>query len=74
MGVAQSHTFDDGLTPMCSECGIALCWDISKFEYEEDKEFWDTWRCEDCNPNYKGALKRFKQSKQMKGGDKNGTI
>jgi len=63
MGISPSHQFEDGMTPICSSCGVALCWDISKFEYEQDKEFWNNWRCEDCNPNYKGALKRFRQSK-----------
>lgn len=50
------------LTPICNDCGIVLCWDISEIEYQEAKEFWDNWTCEECTPNYRpGSLKRFKQ-------------
>jgi hypothetical protein len=55
----------DGYTPVCDSCGIALCYDISEEEYQENKSFWDNWQCKECNPNYKGALKRFKGGKEM---------
>jgi hypothetical protein len=60
MGVHITNgTLDGGLTPICNDCGISLCWDISECEYEEVKEFWDNWKCRNCNPDYKGARKRF---------------
>lgn len=62
MPVAQSNYLPDALTPVCAVCNVFLCWDISTEEYGEAKEFWDNWQCKDCNPNYRGALKRFKQS------------
>ncbi len=61
--VQVSKTFEDGYTPRCNGCGIALCFDLSPEEYEENKQFWDYWRCSDCNPDYKGALTRFKEQK-----------
>jgi hypothetical protein len=62
MGVIPDK-FDPGcLKPICNDCGVALCWDVSIYEYEEAEKFWDNWRCKDCNPNYRGALKRFKSN------------
>ena len=58
MGVMPSKHFDDGYTPTCDRCGIALCWDISEYEYEEDQEFWDNWVCKNCNPKYKHNKKK----------------
>ena len=58
MGVFLSSL--GGMTPICNDCGICLCWDISEEEYQEEKAFWDVWKCQDCNPNYSGALKRFR--------------
>ena len=50
MGVhIHGGTMDGGLTPICNECGVSLCWDISEFEYEKDSDFWDSWICRDCN-------------------------
>lgn len=50
------------VTPICSECGIAMCWDIGLDEYAEQKGFWDEWKCRDCNPKASGALKRWKSN------------
>lgn len=58
-------TIDGGLTPICNNCGVSLCWDISQLEYEEEKEFWDNWECKDCNPDYKGARKKWKAKNQQ---------
>ena len=58
MGVTY-NTFLGGYTPMCDDCGVALCWDIGPDEYEAERGFWDTWRCRDCNPDYLGARKRW---------------
>jgi len=44
------------LTPICNDCGICLCWDISVDEYEEDKPFWDAWICQDCNGGVRLSL------------------
>jgi hypothetical protein len=52
--------FDSGLNgyqPICDDCGIALCYDINKFEYLDHKEFWDNWVCDRCNPNYLRAYR-----------------
>lgn len=65
MGVTKSTTFgDDAHTPICNSCGISLCWDISDIEYQDSQSFWDNWECRDCNPNYKGALKRHKENQK----------
>lgn len=49
MGVIEVHsTLPGGLTPICNECGIALCWDISKCDYYSRQEFWDNWECKEC--------------------------
>lgn len=63
MGIAPS-SMPGGITPVCSDCGVALCWDISVEEYCQGKEFWDEWKCSGCNPNYKGALKRFREERK----------
>lgn len=43
-----------GYQPICSDCGVALCWSISLREYAERQEFWDRWRCEACDPHARG--------------------
>jgi hypothetical protein len=61
MGVTHlNSTLEGGVTPICNECGIALCWDLAIEEYLEAKSFWDTWRCEGCNPDYALAWTRWK--------------
>jgi len=52
-----------GRTPICSDCGISLCWDISEEEFQEDLDFWLAWKCRDCNPDYRGSLKRYQEAK-----------
>ena len=50
MGVCTlPSTMPGGLTPICSSCGVCLCWDISQEEYDAHPAFWDAWKCEDCN-------------------------
>jgi hypothetical protein len=44
------NEFLDGYTPVCNDCGVHLCWDISSIEYNERVEFWENWRCKDCKP------------------------
>lgn len=46
--------------PICGDCGIALCYGISQIEYEEQKEFWNNWKCDTCNPNYLREERRKK--------------
>lgn len=58
MGTVQSKD-TDGYTPICNECGVHLCWDISYIEYEENKKFWDNWKCEECDSDVWGSRKRF---------------
>lgn len=47
MGV--QHARSGGVTPVCSDCGIHMCWDISDEEFEENIAFWDAWLCSDCD-------------------------
>lgn len=50
MGVHKHNgTMDGAVTPICNDCGVSLCWDISIEQYQEDSEFWDDWVCRDCN-------------------------
>lgn len=56
MGVQETVS---GYQPICSDCGIALCWELSLEEYIRCQEFWDKWTCSECNPNYQGALARW---------------
>lgn len=50
MGVqVNSATLAGGVTPLCSRCGVWLCWDISQSEYEEDQAFWDACLCRKRN-------------------------
>jgi hypothetical protein len=57
MGVVKGNIGD--FTPICNNCGVCLCWDISRYEYEQNMPFWDNWKCEDCDPNAKGSRKRY---------------
>jgi len=60
MGVhTTASTTLGALTPICCECGIALCWDISIEEYAEAKAFWDAWICEDCNDGERLSLRAW---------------
>ena len=56
MGVQLSPL---GYQPICNECGIALCWDISEIEYSEAEDFWDNWKCLTCNGK-RMSLKEWK--------------
>lgn len=58
MGVhVHGGTMPGGVTPICNDCGIALCWDISTEEYDSAKAFWDAWVCADCNGGVPLSLK-----------------
>lgn len=66
MGVTKlNSTMPDAWTPICEECGVALCYDITEIEYQQNKEFWDNWTCKECNPNYKGSLRKFEENKML---------
>ena len=52
-------------TPVCDDCGIRLCWDVGPLEYAEEADFWDVWKCRDCNPDYAGALEKFKKERKI---------
>ena len=49
-----------GYQPRCIDCGVALCWEIDPIEYIIYHKFWDNWKCEHCNPEYRGAYQRYK--------------
>lgn len=53
------NNFLGGYTPQCNHCGIRLCWDISEYEYEEDKDFWDDWICQECNDGTPMTRKQY---------------
>ena len=58
MGVTITNsTIDGGMTPICNSCGITLCWDISDEEYYQNKVFWESWICQDCNGGIKYGKK-----------------
>ena len=65
MGIhIANSTMEGAVTPICNSCGISLCWDISEEEYEKQKPFWDDWKCKECNPDYEGSLKKWKQQNE----------
>jgi hypothetical protein len=55
-------TMPGALTPICNDCGIALCWDIAEEEYFQNSRFWDAWKCEICNGGDKFTRKDFYQN------------
>ena len=64
MGVAlMPHRISDSLTPVCNDCGVALCYDIGMDEYISNQEFWDNWRCDACDPEVHGSYLRYRASK-----------
>lgn len=62
MGVIQSHQLADSFTPICNDCGVCLCYDISAQEYQDMQSFWDAWRCKDCDPSAIGSYLRERQN------------
>jgi len=65
MGVVPSKMFSGALTPVCNNCGISHCNDITQNEYEEMKNFWDNWECDVCNPNIRNHyLKGVREKKK----------
>ena len=66
MGISTKDTFiTGGVTPICNECGISLCYDISEEEYNEYPEFWDGWICKDCNGGESLSLKSWIKNKPI---------
>jgi hypothetical protein len=60
MGVhVHGGTMAGAVTPICNECGIALCWDISEDQYAQERPFWDGWICRDCNDGEPLSLKQW---------------
>ena len=60
MGVHTCHsTMPGGVTPICNDCGVSLCWDISNEQYAEAKGFWEDWICRDCNDGEPLSLKAW---------------
>jgi hypothetical protein len=64
MGVNLKNIDLGEVQPQCNECGVCLCWSIDDTEYYQWKNFWDNWKCRDCNKNYKGAYEKFKSVHQ----------
>lgn len=53
-------TIFGGVTPVCNQCGVHLCWDISKEEYVACKRFWDNWICQECNGGNAVSLQHWR--------------
>lgn len=49
-------------TPICNDCGVFLCWDVSDADADRDREFWDAWRCEECNGGQRMRLSEWRGS------------
>lgn len=65
MGVVASKQYPgEAYTPICNDCGVQLCWDISSLEYQDMKAFWDAWKCQHCNPGARGSKKEFRTNRQ----------
>jgi hypothetical protein len=60
-----TSTLTGGQTPICNNCGICLCYDISGANYAEAMDFWDEWICEDCNGGVKLSLKSWKKERGL---------
>jgi hypothetical protein len=54
-----------GLTPICNDCGIMLCWDISDEEYQEAMAFWEAWICQECNGGTPLSLKAWLEERDI---------
>lgn len=66
MGVGTlRRTEEDCITPICNDCGIVLCYDISLEDYSDSKEFWDNWICKECNSGNALSLKKYKENKGL---------
>lgn len=63
MGLTKTRsTIPGGYTPICNQCGISLCWDISEEEGDCARVFWDEWVCADCNGGVALSLNTWKES------------
>jgi len=59
MGVSLKNLEFGEVQPICSDCGVALCWSVDSIEYLQWKGFWDDWTCRTCNPDYLGAYQTY---------------
>ncbi|CAL9981224.1 hypothetical protein VPHD479_0239 [Vibrio phage D479] len=48
MGAIVSNV-PGGMTPVCNDCGVHLCWDIADMDYIMEFHFWENWTCRDCS-------------------------
>lgn len=62
-------TMPGGVTPICNECGVSLCWDVAEEEAEQDRAFWDQWVCRDCNGGEPMSLSAWKSAEQKGRGE-----
>lgn len=62
MGVTKvNSTMPGAVTPICNDCGVLLCWDVSEEDYAERKAFWDEWRCAECKKHTSQFIKEQNQ-------------
>lgn len=65
MAVGQTpRTLPGAVTPVCGECGVFLCWDVSDADYAADREFWDEWVCAECNGGRPMSLRDWRAKKR----------
>lgn len=63
MGVTvHPGTMDGAVTPICNQCMVCLCWDISEEEYLELPDFWEEWICQDCNGGVRMSREEWKKT------------
>jgi hypothetical protein len=56
-------TMPGAITPVCNDCMVALCWDISEEDYAAERPFWDSWVCRDCNGGEPMSRKKITAAK-----------
>lgn len=67
MGVhVHGGTMPGAVTPICNLCNVSLCWDISEEDYRQEKRFWDSWICKDCNNGESLSLKKWRQNNEQR--------
>lgn len=56
----HGSTMDGALTPICESCGVSLCWDVEEIQAIADMDFWNQWKCQDCNGGHRMSLEQWR--------------
>jgi hypothetical protein len=51
---------EGALTPICESCNVSLCWDVEEEEGMADEDFWNQWKCQDCNDGERMSLAKWR--------------